>query len=165
MERWNLGYPELAAANPGLIMVRISAYGQTGPSSHKAGFGRVAQAFGGLTYLSGFPDRPPALPGSATLADYAAGLFGAFATLVAKEHRDRTGDGQEVDISLFESIFRFLDTLATAHDALGIVRERTGFEAPHRTAQPLPDRRRGVDRGRLHERQDLRTALQRPGPA
>ncbi len=131
LERWNLGYGELAAENSGLIMVRVSAYGQTGPSATKAGFGHVAQAFGGLTYLTGFPDRPPALPGSATLADYAAGLFAAFATLAAKEHRDRTGEGQVVDISLFESIFRLLDTLAIAHDTLGIVRERRGFEAPH----------------------------------
>jgi crotonobetainyl-CoA:carnitine CoA-transferase CaiB-like acyl-CoA transferase len=131
LERWNLGYDRLAAENPALILVRVSAYGQTGPSASKAGFGRVAQAFGGLTYLTGFPDRPPALPGSATLADYAAGLFAAFATLVAKQHCDRTGQGQVIDVSLFESIFRLLDTLAIAHDTLGIVRERSGFEAPH----------------------------------
>jgi crotonobetainyl-CoA:carnitine CoA-transferase CaiB-like acyl-CoA transferase len=131
LEQWNLGYENLSAMNPSLIMVRVSAYGQTGPSARKAGFGRVAQAFGGLTYLTGFPDRPPALPGSATLADYAAGLFAAFATLAAKQHRDRTGEGQVVDVSLFESIFRLLDTLAIAYDTLGIVRERSGFEAPH----------------------------------
>jgi len=131
MEAWGLGYEQLAAENPGLIMVRISAYGRTGPNAPKAGFGRVAQAFGGLTYLAGFPDRPPIIPGSATLADYVAGLFAAYATLVAKEHRNRTGEGQEIDVSLFESIFRLLDTVAIAHDALGLVRERTGFDVPH----------------------------------
>ncbi len=131
MEAWGLGYDRLAAVNPGLIMVRVSAYGRTGPNAPKAGFGRVAQAFGGLTYLAGFPDRPPIIPGSATLADYVAGLFAAFATLVAKEHRDRTGEGQEIDVSLFESIFRLLDTVAIAHETLGLVRERTGSDVPH----------------------------------
>ena len=131
MESWNLGYDQLAAENRGLIMLRISGYGQTGPAAHRAGFGRTAQAFGGLTYLAGFPDRPPVVPGSATIADYVAGLFGAFAVLVAKVHRDRTGEGQEIDISLYESIFRLLDTLAIVHGALGTVRERSPFDAPH----------------------------------
>ena len=78
MERWNQGYEVLTEVNPRIVMVRISAYGQTGPYRSKAGFGRVAQAFGGLTYLAGFPDRPPVNPGSATIADYLAGMFGAF---------------------------------------------------------------------------------------
>ncbi len=134
LERWNLGYERMREANPGVILVRISAYGQTGPYASRPGFGRVAQAFGGLTYLAGYPDRPPVLPGSATLADYAAGLFGALAALAAKQHRDRTGQGQEIDISLFESIFRLTDVLPLAHDTLGIVRERSGsaaHAAPH----------------------------------
>lgn len=131
MEGWHLGYEDLAKGNPGLIMLRISGYGQTGPYATKAGFGRTAQAFGGLTYLAGFPDRPPVVPGSATIADYAAGLFGAFAILIAKEHRDRTGEGQQIDVSLFESMFRLMDTLAIVYDKLGVVRERTAFDAPH----------------------------------
>ena len=93
MERWNLGYEVLQELNPRLVMARISAYGQTGPYRHKAGFGRVAQAFGGLTYLAGFPDLPPVNPGSATIADYLAGLFAAFSTMVALEDRHRTGQG------------------------------------------------------------------------
>ncbi|MGH2356023.1 MAG: CaiB/BaiF CoA transferase family protein [Chloroflexota bacterium] len=131
LERWNLGYERMREVNPGAILLRISAYGQTGPYATRPGFGRVAQAFGGLTYLAGHPDRPPVLPGSATLADYAAGLFGAFAVLAAKQHRDRTGQGQVIDLSLFESIFRFTDYLALAYDTLGIVRERNGATAPH----------------------------------
>jgi crotonobetainyl-CoA:carnitine CoA-transferase CaiB-like acyl-CoA transferase len=134
LERWNLSYERMKEVNPGVILVRVSAYGQTGPHSDRPGFGRIAQAFGGLTYLAGFPDRPPALPGSATLADYAAGLFAAVGALAAKHHRDRTGEGQQVDISLFESIFRFTDVLALAYDTLGIVRERVGtaaHAAPH----------------------------------
>ena len=131
LERWGLTYDSMAQTNPGLIMLRISGYGQTGPSAAKPGFGRIAQAFGGLTYLAGYPDRPPVVPGSATIADYAAGLFGAFAVLVAKQHRDRTGEGQQIDISLYESMFRLMDTLAIVYDKLGVVRERSAFDAPH----------------------------------
>lgn len=134
LERWNLGYERMQEVNPGVVLLRISAYGQTGPNAPRPGFGRIAQAFGGLTYLAGHPDRPPVLPGSATLADYAAGLYGAFAVLAALRHRDRTGEGQIVDVSLYESIFRFTDYLALAYDALGIVRERAGSQAhaaPH----------------------------------
>ena len=131
MERWNLGYEALEEVNPAIVMVRVSAYGQTGPYRNKAGFGRVAQAFGGLTYLAGFPDRPPVNPGSATIADYLAGLFAAFATMVALEHRRKTGQGQYIDISLFEGIFRIMDNLASAYDKLGIVRERMGTGTAH----------------------------------
>ena len=134
LERWNLGYDRLREANRGLVLVRISAYGQTGPYAPRPGFGRVAQAFGGLTYLAGFPDRPPVNPGSATLADYAAGLFGSVATLAALRHRDRTGEGQQIDLSLFESIFRLTDVMSLEYDTLGLVRERKGSQAhaaPH----------------------------------
>jgi crotonobetainyl-CoA:carnitine CoA-transferase CaiB-like acyl-CoA transferase len=134
LERWNLGYDQMRAANPGVILLRVSAYGQTGPYAGRPGFGRIAQAFGGLTYLAGHPDRPPVLPGSATLADYAAGLFGAYAVLAAKQYRDRTGQGQVIDVSLYESIFRLTDIMALAYDALGLVRERRGSDAhaaPH----------------------------------
>jgi crotonobetainyl-CoA:carnitine CoA-transferase CaiB-like acyl-CoA transferase len=134
LERWNLGYDQMRAVNPGVILLRVSAYGQTGPYAARPGFGRIAQAFGGLTYLAGHPDRPPVLPGSATLADYAAGLFGAYAVLAAKQYRDRTGRGQVIDVSLYESIFRLTDVMALAYDALGIVRERRGSDAhaaPH----------------------------------
>lgn len=134
LERWNLDYERMREVNPGVILVRVSAYGQTGPYAERPGFGRIAQAFGGLTYLAGFPDRPPVNPGTATLADYAAGLFGAVAALAAKQYRDRTGQGQEIDVSLFESIFRLTDILALTYDTLGIVRERNGSQAhaaPH----------------------------------
>jgi len=134
LERWNLGYEQMRAVNPGVILVRVSAYGQTGPYASRPGFGRIAQAFGGLTYLAGHPDRPPVNPGSATLADYAAGLFGTTAALAALDHRRRTGEGQQIDVSLYESIFRLCDVLALEYDALGLVRERKGSDAhaaPH----------------------------------
>ena len=134
LERWNLGYERMREVNQGVILVRVSAYGQTGPYASRPGFGRIAQAFGGLTYLAGFPDRPPANPGSSTLADYAGGLFAANAALAALEYRRRTGEGQVIDVSLYESIFRLCDMLALEYDALGIVRERSGSDAhaaPH----------------------------------
>ena len=134
LERWNLGYERMREVNPGVILVRVSAYGQTGPYAGRPGFGRVAQAFGGLTYLAGFPDRPPALPGSSTLADYAAGLFATTAALAAKQYRDRTGRGQVIDVSLYESIFRLCDVIPLEYDTLGLVRERHGSDAhavPH----------------------------------
>ena len=77
LERWGLGYEELKLRNPGLIMVRISAYGQTGPYRKRPGFGRIANAFSGLSYLAGYPDRPPVTPGSATIPDYLSGIYGA----------------------------------------------------------------------------------------
>ena len=123
--------PELDGLVVPKVMVRISAYGQTGPYRHKPGFGRIAQAFGGLSYMAGYPDRPPVNPGSATIADYAAGLFGAFSVMVALEYRHRTGEGQCIDISLYESIFRLLDNLASAYDKLGLVRERKGTATAH----------------------------------
>ena len=116
-------------------MGRISGYGQDGPNKDLPGFGRIAQAFGGLTYLCGFPDRPPANPGSATIADYMSGLFVAFGVLVADRERAATGRGQVIDVALYESIFRILDSLAITHSVTGAVRERMGtstaLAAPH----------------------------------
>ena len=135
LERWNLGYESLKAVNNGLIMARISGYGQEGPARSRPGFGRIAQAFGGLTYLCGFPDRAPANPGSATIADYVSGLFAAYGVLTAERHRAATGTGQLIDIALFESVFRVLDSLAITYSVTGKVRERMGtataLAAPH----------------------------------
>jgi crotonobetainyl-CoA:carnitine CoA-transferase CaiB-like acyl-CoA transferase len=130
LEGWGLGPDELRKANPRVILVRISGYGQTGPARNLPGFGRVAHAFGGLTYLTGFPDRPPANPGSATIADYAAGLFAAFGALTAVEHRNATGEGQIIDVALYEALFRIMDNLAITYSANGTVRERMGSATP-----------------------------------
>jgi succinyl-CoA:(S)-malate CoA-transferase subunit B len=107
-------------------MVRISGYGQSGPYSGRPGFGRIGNAFGGLSFLAGYPDRPPVTPGSATIPDYLSGLYGALGVMLALKARDKTGRGQVVDIGLYEPIFRILDELAPkfAHD--GYVRQRMG---------------------------------------
>ncbi|MET0895877.1 MAG: CoA transferase [Acidimicrobiia bacterium] len=126
MERWGLGYDVLRARNPRLVMVRISGYGQTGPYRERPGFGRIANAFGGLSFLAGYPDRAPVTPGSATLPDYLAGIYGAFGALLALRARDLTGEGQVVDIGLYEPVFRILDELAASFDSTGFVRQRLG---------------------------------------
>ncbi len=126
MERWGLGWEELHAVNPRLVMARISAYGQTGPMSSQPGFGRVAVAFGGLGYITGYPDRAPTSPGTATLADYMSGLFAANGILLALRARERTGRGQCVDMALYEAVFRILDEMAPLYAATGRVRERSG---------------------------------------
>jgi succinyl-CoA:(S)-malate CoA-transferase subunit B len=126
LERWGVGYDALAAVNPKLVMVRISAYGQTGPYRDRPGFGRIANAFGGISFLAGYPDRPPVTPGSATLPDYMSGLYGALGTMLALRVAEKNGKGQVVDIGLYESIFRILDELAPAYAMKGYVRQRMG---------------------------------------
>ena len=126
MEKWGLGYADLAKINPRLVMLQVSAYGQTGPLKNKPGFARIAHAFSGLAYLAGEPGRPPVVPGSTSLADYMSGLFGAVGVLIALRHADRTGEGQTIDVALYESIFRVLDELAPAYDRFGYQRERMG---------------------------------------
>jgi crotonobetainyl-CoA:carnitine CoA-transferase CaiB-like acyl-CoA transferase len=126
MERWGLGWDVLHAVNPRLIMVRISGYGQTGPYRDRPGFGRIGNAFGGLSFLAGYPDRAPVTPGSATIPDYMSGLYGALGTLLALQARQQTNEGQVIDIGLYEPIFRILDELAPAFQYNGYVRQRMG---------------------------------------
>jgi succinyl-CoA:(S)-malate CoA-transferase subunit B len=135
MERWHLGYETLQAVNRGLVMVRISAFGQTGPYRERPGFGRIAAAVSGVSYLSGYPDRPPVTPGTPTIPDYLAGAMGALGALIAIQHRHRTGEGQVVDVALYEPILRMLDEMIPVYGASGHVRERIGSGtesvAPH----------------------------------
>jgi len=126
MEKWGLGWDVLRGINPRLIMVRISGYGQTGPYKDRPGFGRIGNAFGGLSFLAGYPDRAPVTPGSATIPDYLAGIYGAMGALLAMQAREKTGKGQMVDIGLYEPVFRILDELAPAFDFKGYIRQRMG---------------------------------------
>jgi crotonobetainyl-CoA:carnitine CoA-transferase CaiB-like acyl-CoA transferase len=118
-----------------LVMVRISAFGQTGPYRERPGFGRIAAAMSGISYLSGYPDRPPVSPGTPTIPDYLAGALAAFGTLVALEHRRGGGPGQVVDVGLYEPMLRMLDELIPVFGATGYVRERIGsgteYVVPH----------------------------------
>jgi crotonobetainyl-CoA:carnitine CoA-transferase CaiB-like acyl-CoA transferase len=128
LEKWGLGYEELRKIRPGLVMLRISAYGQTGPKKGEPGFARIAHAFAGLSYLSGEPDGPPVVPGSTSLADYISGMWGAIGVLLALKARDRHGIGQYIDIGLYESVFRLLDEIAPAYARYGFVRTRMGAD-------------------------------------
>ena len=126
LERWGLGWDVLSEINPRLILLRVSGFGQDGPYRDRPGFARIAHAFAGLVHLAGMPDGPPVTPGSTSLADYVTGLNGAVGILMALRARDKTGRGQVIDISLYESIFRVLDELAPAYKEAGIVRGREG---------------------------------------
>ncbi|MBT6441079.1 MAG: CoA transferase [Alphaproteobacteria bacterium] len=127
MEKWGLGWDVLHAVNPKLVMLRVSGYGQTGPYKDRPAFARIAHAYGALSYLTGMPGEAPLTPGSTSLADYISGLYGAIGILLALRSRDATGEGQMIDVALFESIFRVLDEIATAFAWSGTVRPRLGL--------------------------------------
>ncbi len=126
LEKWGLGWDVLSEINPKLILLRISGYGQDGPYRDRPGFARIAHAYAGLVHLAGMPGGPPVTPGSTSLADYITGLYGTVGVLMALRHRDATGRGQVIDLSLYESIFRVLDELAPAYAEAGIVRGPEG---------------------------------------
>ncbi len=128
MEKWGLGYDGIRAINRGAVLVRVSGFGQTGPYRERAGFARVAHAFSGLASLAGEPDRVPVVPGSTSLADYLAGIYGAFGAMVALHARERTGEGQFVDLALYEAAFRVLDEMVPAFQLPGFGRTRMGAD-------------------------------------
>jgi len=139
LEKWGLSYEILKEANPKIILVRVSGYGQTGPYAHKAGFGTPATAFSGFTYLHGYSDRPPISP-SFSLVDYITGVYVAFATSTALFYRDaKDGKGQMVDIGLYESVFRMMEFLVADYDQNGVIKERSpglsGHSSPAGTFQ------------------------------
>jgi succinyl-CoA:(S)-malate CoA-transferase subunit B len=126
LEKWGLGWETLCQINPGLIMLRVTGYGQTGPYKDRPGFARIAHAVGGIAYLAGMPKGTPVTPGSTTLGDYLTGLYGCIGVLMALRYRERTGRGQYIDAALYESVFRCTDELAPAYSMYSIVRERHG---------------------------------------
>ncbi|MFD7390998.1 CaiB/BaiF CoA transferase family protein [Streptomyces sp. NPDC059852] len=125
LEKWDLGWPELSAANPRLVLTRVTGFGQFGPYSHRPGFGTLAEAMSGFAALTGEPDAPPTLPPFG-LADSIAGLATAYAVMTALAARERTGEGQVVDMALIEPMLLALGPQPTWYDQLGYVQERTG---------------------------------------
>ncbi|ELS52561.1 CaiB/BaiF CoA transferase family protein [Streptomyces viridochromogenes] len=125
LEKWDLGWAELSAANPRLILARVTGFGQFGPYAHRPGFGTLAEAMSGFAALTGEPDAPPTLPPFG-LADSIAGLATAYAVLTALAARDRTGEGQVVDMALIEPMLMAIGPQPTWYDQLGYVQERTG---------------------------------------
>jgi len=129
LEKWNLGYDALAAVNPRLIMVRVSGYGQTGPYAHRAGYGGIGEAMGGLRYIVGDPATPPARVGI-SIGDSLAATFALVGTLAALHHRERTGRGQVVDSAIYEAVLNMMESVVTEYDKTGYIRERTGAILP-----------------------------------
>ncbi|MGW0596583.1 CaiB/BaiF CoA transferase family protein [Streptomyces sp. NPDC002776] len=125
LEKWDLGWPELSAVNPRLVLTRVTGFGQFGPYAHRPGFGTLAEAMSGFAALTGEPDAPPVLPPFG-LADSIAGLATAFAVLTALAARERTGEGQVVDLALIEPMLSVLGPQPTWYDQLGYVQQRTG---------------------------------------
>jgi len=134
-ERWNLGYDRLRALSPGLTMIRVSGFGQTGPYKDRPGFGTLAEAMSGFAHITGQPDGPPTLPPFA-LADTIAAMYAAIGALLCLYQRDvkKTGRGQSIDVSLVESLYTVLSVHAVAYDQLGLPGKRTGS----RTAGSAP---------------------------
>jgi crotonobetainyl-CoA:carnitine CoA-transferase CaiB-like acyl-CoA transferase len=126
MEKWGMGYEALKAVNKGIIMVRVSGYGQTGPYSTRPGYANVAEGIGGIRYTSGYSDRPPVRTGL-SIGDTLSGLHAALGALTAVYHRDvNGGEGQVVDVAIYESIFNMMESTLAEYDKLGVIRERTG---------------------------------------
>jgi len=130
LERWGIGWEQLHALNRGLVMVRLSGYGQSGPYRDRPGFGVVGEAMGGMRYVTGYPDRPPVRMGI-SIGDTIAALYGAVGALTAMHHRKvNGGEGQVVDIALYEAVFGVMESLVPEFDVLGFVRERAGNALP-----------------------------------
>ncbi len=130
MEKWGLGYEELSRDNPGLVMVRLSGYGQTGPYRDKPGFGAIGEAMGGLRHVTGYPDRPPVRVGI-SLGDAVASLYGVIGALMALREREVNGGrGQVVDVALYEAVFSLMESLLPEYDVYDFVRERSGASLP-----------------------------------
>lgn len=143
LEKWSLGYADLKERNPATIMVRLSGYGQTGPLRDLPGFGAIGESMGGIRHVSGYPDRPPVRIGI-SIGDSIAALHGVIGAMMALRHRDVTGgrwngkegeqsvagQGQMVDVALYESVFNLMESLVPEYAQAGVVRERTGGALP-----------------------------------
>ncbi len=130
LEKLGLGWDVLSAANPGLVMVRLSGFGQTGPYKDRPGFGAIGESMGGLRYITGFPDRPPVRTGI-SIGDSIAALWAAIGALMALRHREVNGGvGQVVDVALYEAVFAMMESMVPEFDVAGFVRERTGNIMP-----------------------------------
>lgn len=129
LEKWGLGPDVLLAEQPGLIIARMSGYGQTGPYADRAGFGGIGEAMGGWRYVVGEPDRPPSRMGI-SIGDTLTATYGCMGVLAALHSRERTGQGQVIDAALYESVLQVMESLVPEYDLMGIIRERSGSILP-----------------------------------
>ena len=129
MEKWGLGYESLSAGNPGLIMIRVSGYGQTGPYAPRAGYGSIGEAMGGIRNLAGDPSSPPSRVGL-SIGDSLAATFACLGAMMALHHRHRTGQGQVVDSAIYEAVLAMMESTVPEYSEAGFIRERTGSILP-----------------------------------
>lgn len=129
LEKWNLDPADLRQTNPGLIVVRVSGYGQTGPYSARAGFGGIGEAMGGWRGIVGYPELPPARMG-VSIGDTLAATYGCMGALAALHHRSKTGEGQIVDSALYEAVLQVMESTVSDYSASGTKRRRTGSTLP-----------------------------------
>ena len=130
LERWNLDYDRLSEINPGLILIRVTGYGQSGPYSQRAGFGSIGEAMGGLRYVTGYPDRVPSRVGI-SIGDQLAATMGALGGLLAIHERHTSGKGQIVDVALYEAVLAYMESLIPEYQIADYIRERTGSLLPN----------------------------------
>lgn len=166
-ERWGLGYDVLSEINPKLVMVRVSGFGQTGPYSDRGGYGTVAEAFSGIPSFTGFPDKPPTLPGF-PMADSVAATFAAMSAMFAIYRRDQggSGRGQVIDVSLYEPLFRLVESQVIGYDQLDIIKERQGNrlaeDSPRNTYRTKDGRWIGVSASSQKTFERLAEAIEMP---
>jgi formyl-CoA transferase len=130
LEKWNLGWEQLCAINPKLVMVRLSGYGQSGPYKDRPGFGLIGEAMGGMRYITGYPDRAPVRVGI-SIGDAIAAMYGVIGAMMALHHRNvNGGKGQVVDVALYEAVFSLMESMLPEYAMTGLVRERTGSSLP-----------------------------------
>jgi len=165
--KWGLSYAELSAINPRLVLVHVSGFGQTGPYAQRGGYGTVAEAFSGIASFTGFPDKPPTLPGF-PLADSTAATFAAMSAMFAIYERDQggSGRGQEIDVSLYEPLFRLVESQVIGFDQLGIVKKRIGNrlaeDSPRNTYQTRDGRWIGISASSQKTYEMLARAMDMP---
>ena len=143
MERWGLDYETLSAANPGLIMIRVSGYGQTGPYASRAGYAAVGEAMGGMRYLCGDPDHQPSRAGL-SIGDSLAATFACNGALAALHHRERTGEGQVIDASIYESVLNVMEATIPEYTVSNYIRERSGSSLPNVAPSNIYDCKDGI---------------------
>lgn len=143
MERWGLSYEDLIKINPRIIMIRVSGYGQTGPYSKRAGYAAIGEAMGGMRYLCGEPDRQPSRAGL-SIGDTLAATFACNGALAALHHRDRTGEGQVVDASIYESVLSVMEATVPEYVVSDYVRERSGATLPNVAPSNIYDCKDGI---------------------
>ena len=143
MERWGLSYEELSKDNPGLIMVRVSGYGQTGPYSKRAGYAAIGEAMGGMRYLCGEPDRQPSRAGL-SIGDTLAATYACMGALAALHHREKTGEGQVIDASIYESVLNVMEATIPEYTVSNYIRERSGATLPNVAPSNIYDCKDGI---------------------